>query len=524
MKGHSTIHISTCLVLVLFFSMGGTLLAQPANNTCETATDISSDIGGNVCGDDGGATNDSDDGDETSCYDSDSEVWYSFTGVQSIEVQITSWCGSTYEPNITIYEGSCGGGLTELACDDYAGSAEVVQVGGLDSNSTYYISVDNDQNDCEGSFCFDISTASTGDCYGSAQSISDCGTSFTLDNSNMGQCGYQCCGSSVNSNYDNACGSSTCGPCPDGCDMNGSTENNAFWTFTPTETCDYEVTMDIYDCNNTGAMCSMGVDTCWGIQYGIYGVDTNSGDFDTYYAQDGTGSGEVTITETFTATNGKPVVIMVDGFSGDECKVDVSVSPQNCSGCTLPIEYLSFDGKAKEKGNELEWQTASEAGNSHFLVQKSKDAQTFETFERVEGAGTTSKIQEYEAFDPDPYANITYYRLKQVDLNGDSRFSNIVALRTKADVLSVQSIFPSPTDQDRVNLDLVVPSAGEVEITVYDLMGKKVSKSRSKVVEGQNNLTLDISDLSMGSYTVRVEKEGVVRSGLGHFVKTSKRK
>ncbi len=518
--------------LVLFLGSLLPLLSwgQPANNTCETATDISSSIGGSVCGDNSGATNDGDDGDVTSCADWDTEVWYSFTGVSSISLQITSWCGTTYEPTISLYSGSCGGGLNELGCDDYNDDNLGEIQATLDSTETYYISVQTYDAECTGSFCFDISTADTGDCITSSQAISECGTSFTLDNSTMGACGRECginCGGGVTnySNYDGDC-TTECGICAstgrDGCDMDGSTENNAWWGFIPTETCEYEVTMDVYDCDNESAcfMCSHGVDTCCGIQYGIYGYQ--SGSITDYYAHDGSASASpVTITETFQADSGKPVKIMIDGYGGDACKVDVSVAPVNCSGCTLPIEMLQFGGKPTEEGNELNWLTATEAGNSHFLVQRSENGRSFETFERVEGAGHSTDVESYKAFDPKPFPELTYYRLKQFDMNGDSRISNVIAVQTRADVLKIEGIHPSPTGQGRVDMDLIAPNSGEVGITIYDQHGKIVARSQKAVEEGNNRLGLPIQELSEGFYMVRVEDENG-SSAVGRFVKTSK--
>lgn len=94
----------------------------------------------------------------------------------------------------------------------------------------------------------------------------------------------------------------------------------------------------------------------------------------------------------------------------------------------LPIELLSFNGTPLAEGNELRWVTASETNNSHFIVERSVDGVAYESLATVPGAGTTSSPTHYKFLDQDAPGGVSYYRLLQVDLNGDAEYHDVVAI------------------------------------------------------------------------------------------------
>lgn len=262
-----------------------------------------------------------------------------------------------------------------------------------------------------------------GDCLSSAQVIDECGTSFSLSTDTMSACGGPCgsscpsCGGSdyLGSNYDDDCSTecSTCsgsGPLKTcGCDINGTTENNAFWTFVPQETCDYEVEMVISNCDNGN-----------GLQYGIF--EKKNGSFTTYHAQDG-GGNTGTIINQFTASANDSIVIVVDGLSGDNCDVDITVTEVNCSNCTLPVEMLSFEAERKEPRKvSIDWKTASEQESERYIIKrKCGENVSWTRIGSTKAFGTTSTSTEYFFEDGSaiPGKNC-YYKLKQVDRDGSS--------------------------------------------------------------------------------------------------------
>jgi hypothetical protein len=98
------------------------------------------------------------------------------------------------------------------------------------------------------------------------------------------------------------------------------------------------------------------------------------------------------------------------------------------STTTVPVSLLSFTAQKKDKYVMLYWQTSSEQNNSHFDVERSTNANRFQTVGRVAGAGNSATIRRYQFPDQQPNEGINYYRLKQVDRDGGFHYSNITSV------------------------------------------------------------------------------------------------
>ena len=91
----------------------------------------------------------------------------------------------------------------------------------------------------------------------------------------------------------------------------------------------------------------------------------------------------------------------------------------------LPVEFLYFDAKSLGAQIELTWATATETNNDFFEIQRSTDGVMWEALERVKGFGTTLQQQDYIAYDNSPISGLAYYRLKQVDIDGTTDYSDV---------------------------------------------------------------------------------------------------
>jgi hypothetical protein len=88
----------------------------------------------------------------------------------------------------------------------------------------------------------------------------------------------------------------------------------------------------------------------------------------------------------------------------------------------LPVELLSFSVKIENKNAVLNWTTASEINCDYFAVQKSSDSKNWVEIGKVSGKGTTNFVSEYNFSDKNPLSGISYYQLRQIDLNGESEY------------------------------------------------------------------------------------------------------
>ena len=101
---------------------------------------------------------------------------------------------------------------------------------------------------------------------------------------------------------------------------------------------------------------------------------------------------------------------------------------------SLPIELLYFSATVEENNHVvLEWKTGSEINNEFFYVERSTDGVNFEVIEVVNGAGDSQDELAYKTYDFDAPIGIVYYRIRQIDFDGENEVFNIKSVFISTD-------------------------------------------------------------------------------------------
>jgi hypothetical protein len=191
------------------------------------------------------------------------------------------------------------------------------------------------------------------------------------------------------------------------------------------------------------------------------------------------------------------------------------------SGTTpLPIELLSFTGRSLDEVNLLEWATASEINNDYFLPEKSADGITFTEMKRVDAAGNSNQTLYYDQVDENPYSPVTYYKLKQVDFDGQYTYSDIIAVArgNTANGAEIVNVYPNPANSE-INIEIVSPFETYTEIELVDIFGRTILSKGHSMAKGRDVVVFDISPLATGVYFARVKFAGSGNSSVHRFVK-----
>ena len=181
-----------------------------------------------------------------------------------------------------------------------------------------------------------------------------------------------------------------------------------------------------------------------------------------------------------------------------------TIGTKNKAASPLPIELVSFTATKNNKVVEVKWETASELNNDYFEVEKSKNGIDFETLTYVKGAGNSTARLNYSTLDENPFNGISYYRLKQVDLDQTFSYSQIQSVEFENGKEFGFDIFPNPSEGNTINVSLENADAKEVLVVVFDVTGKE-SYSKVLITNEANNSVYAIdpsNTLAPGVYLI----------------------
>jgi hypothetical protein len=216
------------------------------------------------------------------------------------------------------------------------------------------------------------------------------------------------------------------------------------------------------------------------------------------------------------AITGEVYILLVTNYADVQQGITLvsassSTATTNCSA-VLPVNLLMFNGLSTDKYNLLKWKTASEVNNDYFLIEKSFDAINYKQLGKVNGNGNSSNVIEYDFKDEDVNHGIAYYRLSQVDYNGDKKIIGVKSITREYNDIT---IYPNPANNS-LNFQFeshITSSVYTVEFV--DVVGKSFKERLT--IENTNLIqSKGFKDLNSGLYLVRVSDEN------GHVLKTTK--
>ncbi len=219
-------------------------------------------------------------------------------------------------------------------------------------------------------------------------------------------------------------------------------------------------------------------------------------------SEDGGGSKWST---AITVTSGEYYLLYISNYSQSGLAFDLTWQLTNGASldCTLlPVELLSFDGQAEERTVLLDWITASETNSAYFDVERSVDGVNYTHIGTVAAAGTTSTTTHYDLVDEQPAPGVNYYRLKQVDLDGNSTTSEVKAVLFRNGI-SAGLPYPNPAN-DLVNVDVLLGEEADLWYSITDASGRIVRTERVHLSAGSQRLQAPLSGLDAGYYAISV--------------------
>jgi hypothetical protein len=172
------------------------------------------------------------------------------------------------------------------------------------------------------------------------------------------------------------------------------------------------------------------------------------------------------------------------------------------AGNVLPVRFILFNGKCEGNKVLIAWKTAQEQNSSHFDIERSSDGTSWTVIGNLPAAGNSAIEKSYSLTDNNPVQN-GYYRIAEYDLDGKVQYS--IVLRSSCTATDEAfSLWPNPV-HDRIFINIVTANESQAMIKLFDSKGALVKVQKATVLQGSNQLSVDMSALANGVYSLSVD-------------------
>ncbi len=180
----------------------------------------------------------------------------------------------------------------------------------------------------------------------------------------------------------------------------------------------------------------------------------------------------------------------------------VAINTSSCN--SLPVNWLNFTAeKTNNSAVLLKWATSSEVNNSYFEIERSSNGSTFSVVGKVMAGSNATAVQQYTFSNSKTLEGYNFYRLKQVDKDGNARYSTVVRISIKG--VALFALYPNPaTTKTTVQIR---SQLNKVSISLIDNYGRKLYQSNHASLQAGTNLDLPLQQYAKGIYTLTLESD-----------------
>jgi hypothetical protein len=187
-----------------------------------------------------------------------------------------------------------------------------------------------------------------------------------------------------------------------------------------------------------------------------------------------------------------------------------------CGLSVLPIKLVSFDVKAKtEMCVNVAFKTANEDNSRGVKVERSSNGSTFTEITEIPSSNPAGGSYSYNDCDPKSQ-EIYYYRLKQIDNNGQETISSVKTVK----IIPEPKIFPNPASE-KMNVNFNTKDKEYVNVRIVNVLGQVIVNKKYPLETNSEGIKIDVNPYASGMYFLEVRDPAnnpIIKGGKGKFI------
>lgn len=181
------------------------------------------------------------------------------------------------------------------------------------------------------------------------------------------------------------------------------------------------------------------------------------------------------------------------------------------SSISLPVDLLHFEVRGDKGEHLFSWATASEENTMLFILEQSNNGMDrFVEIGRVDATGNSVRRRDY-SYRHRPSSTHNYYRLRIIDFDGYTEFSDLVYIRSNHISKNALEIYPNPV-HDQVNIQIDQIEKVSVVVQLTNLLGSVLRRVQISTADAPVNLTWDLEGLPRGLYQITIDDGETITS------------
>jgi hypothetical protein len=166
----------------------------------------------------------------------------------------------------------------------------------------------------------------------------------------------------------------------------------------------------------------------------------------------------------------------------------------------LPVKFSDISIKSTKDAKTISFSTLSEVNNDFFEIERSSNSRIFTSIGKLDGADNSSTLIEYTFIDEKPLNGVSYYKVKQVDHDGQYAYSNLVSTNTNnSGLFNITS---------RINTLSIITTTENYNVYIYNIAGQLLRSAMNL----SSDQKIDLEGLEPGLLIVKTQHGQIVES------------